>query len=374
MSGMKAVKARWIALGAGGAILATSAIAFSLSAPRAAMDAAIPDTPKLEKIEGSQMAELTAPPFVPAPITRDYATRVVVDLEVIEKPMKLANGVEYVMWTFGGTVPGSFIRVREGDLVELHLKNHESSGMPHNIDLHAVTGQGGGAEASLTMPGNETVFEFRALNPGLYVYHCATAPVGIHIANGMYGLILVEPRDGLAPVDREYYVMQSEFYTKGAHLEPGLQPFDMAKAVDENPDYVVFNGSVGALTGEGAIHANVGETVRLFVGNGGPNLTSSFHVIGEIFDNVYAEGGTAVSHNIQTTSIPAGGSAITEFRVETPGNMILVDHAIFRAFNKGALGMLEVSGEKNLQVFSGQKSNQPYDGSASKTAVADEDR
>jgi nitrite reductase (NO-forming) len=372
MNSMKAVKARWIALGAGGAILATSAVAFSLSSARPVMDAAIPPTPKIEKIKGMEQAELTAPPFVPAPITRSHATRVVVDLEVVEKPMRLADGVEYVMWTFGGTVPGSFIRVREGDLVEFHLKNHHSSDVPHNIDLHAVTGQGGGAEATLTMPGHETAFEFRALNPGLYVYHCATAPVGIHIANGMYGLILVEPKDGLPEVDREYYVMQSEFYTKGGFMEPGLQPFDMDKAMAENPDYVVFNGAVGSLTGEGALHANVGETVRLFVGNGGPNLTSSFHVIGEIFDNVYAEGGTAVSHNIQTTSIPAGGSAITEFRVETPGDMILVDHAIFRAFNKGALGMLEVSGEDNLAVFSGQLSNQPYE-SQTPAAVADDE-
>ncbi len=373
MGSMKAVKARWIALGAGGAILATAAVAFSLSTPsRAAMDAAIPPTPKAEKIVGMEQAELTAPPFVPAPITRDHATKVIVDLEVIEKPMKLANGVEYTMWTFGGTVPGSFIRVREGDQVEFHLKNHHSSDMPHNIDMHAVTGPGGGAKASLTMPGNETVFEFTALNPGLYVYHCATAPVGIHIANGMYGLILVEPKEGLKPVDREYYVMQGEFYTKGTYMEKGLQPFDMDKAMDENPDYVVFNGGVGSLTGEGALKAEKGETVRLFVGNGGPNLTSSFHVIGEIFDNVYAEGGSLVSHNIQTTSIPAGGSAITEYRVDVPGELILVDHAIFRAFNKGALGMMEVSGEQDLAIFSGQKTNQPYEATTA-PAVADDE-
>jgi nitrite reductase (NO-forming) len=253
---------------------------------------------------------------VPAPITRNHATRVVVDLEVVEKPMRLANGVEYTLWTFGGTVPGSFIRVREGDLVEFHLKNHQSSDMPHNIDLHAVTGPGGGAEASLTMPGHETVFEFRALNPGLYVYHCATAPGGDphrqrHVRPDPGGA-----QGGLPAVDREYYVMQSEFYTEGRPRSRASSRSTWTRP-GENPDYVVFNGAVGALTGEGALQANVGETVRLFVGNGGPNLTSSFHVIGEIFDNVYAEGGTAVSHNIQTTSIPAGGSAITEFRVET---------------------------------------------------------
>ena len=369
----KTVKARWIALGASGAVLAVSAVAFSVSAPRTGFTAPVPETPKLAEVRGVEEAEMLAPPFLPAPITRDHATRVVVDLEVIEKRMELANGVEYDMWTFGGTVPGNFIRVREGDLVEFHLKNHPTSEMPHNIDLHAVTGPHGGGHASLTMPGNETVFEFRALNPGLYVYHCATAPVGIHIANGMYGLILVEPEEGLPPVDREYYVMQGEFYTKGGHLEKGYQPFDMEKALDENPDYVVFNGAVGSLGGERALKAEKGEAVRLFVGNGGPNLTSSFHVIGEIFDNVYAEGGTTVTHNVQTTSIPAGGASITEYRVDVPGDLVLVDHAIFRATNKGTMGMMHVSGEEELAIFSGQKTNQPYDAAELPAAPAPAD-
>jgi nitrite reductase (NO-forming) len=315
------------------------------------------DTPA---IRGEVVAELTAAPGVPAPITRTYATKVIVDLEVIEKTMRLADGVDYTFWTFGGTVPGSFIRVREGDLVEFRMRNHESSAVAHNIDLHAVTGPGGGAKATLAAPGHESTFSFTALNPGLYVYHCATAPVGIHIANGMYGLILVEPKEGLPPVDREFYVMQSEFYTKGMHGEKGLQPFDMAKAVSENPDYVVFNGSVGALLGDNRLQARTGETIRLFVGNGGPNLVSSFHVIGEIFDNVYGEGGTKVSQkNVQTTLVPAGGSAIVEFRAEVPGELVLVDHSIFRAFNKGALGMIEISGAANATVFEQLRMNQP---------------
>lgn len=311
-------------------------------------------------IRGEQIAVLTAAPNVPPPTHRTYATKVIVELEAVEKTMRLADGVDYTFWTFGGTVPGSFIRVREGDLVEFRMKNHETSTVAHNIDLHAVTGPGGGAEATLAAPGHESTFSFTALNPGLYVYHCATAPVGIHIANGMYGLILVEPKEGLPPVDREFYVMQSEFYTKGVHGEKGLQPFDMAKAVAENPDYVVFNGSVGALLGDNQLHAKTGETIRLFVGNGGPNLVSSFHVIGEIFDNVYTEGGTQVSQkNVQTTLVPAGGSAIVEFRAEVPGNLVLVDHAIFRAFNKGALGMIEISGAENRVVFEKQSMNTP---------------
>ncbi|RMH21755.1 MAG: nitrite reductase, copper-containing [Gemmatimonadetes bacterium] len=309
-------------------------------ATRAAMD-----DPELPPIEGSEVAILTSPPEVPPPITRDYAAHVRVDLETVEVTKRLADGVDYTFWTFGGTVPGSFIRVREGDEVEFHLKNHPTSSVPHNIDLHAVTGPGGGAKATIVAPGQERTFTFRALNPGLYVYHCAFAPVGQHIANGMYGLILVEPKEGLPPVDREFYVMQGEFYTVGAHGEKGLQAFSYEKAVREQPDYVVFNGSVGSLVGENALKAEQGERIRLFVGNGGPNLVSSFHVIGEIFDNVFAEGGTAVSNNVQTTLIPAGGAAITEFRADVPGTFIMVDHSIFRAFDKGALGMIEVTGE-----------------------------
>jgi nitrite reductase (NO-forming) len=316
-------------------------------------------TPELPSIRGEEIATLTSPPNVPAPITRNYATKVIIDLEVIERTMRLDDGVEYTFWTFGGTVPGSFIRVREGDLVELRMRNHESSVVPHNIDLHAVTGQGGGAAATMTSPGHESSFTFRALNPGLYVYHCATAPVPIHVANGMYGLILVEPAEGLPPVDREFYVFQSEFYTRGAKGEPGLQPFDMAKALAETPDYVVFNGSVGSLMGDNVLRAEQGETVRMFVGNGGPNLVSSFHVIGEVFDNVYTEGGSLAQHNVQTTLIPAGGSTIVEFRLDTPGDFILVDHAIFRAFNKGAVGILSVTGEENEDVFASGVRNQP---------------
>ena len=305
----------------------------------------------LPEIRGEEKAVLTVAPAVPAPITRRHATKVIVELESKEVVKRLADGVDYTFWTFGGDVPGHMIRVREGDLVEFRLTNHEHSTVPHNIDLHAVTGPGGGAAATLTLPGGASVFSFRALNPGLYVYHCAVSPVPMHIANGMYGLILVEPKDGLPKVDRELYIMQSEFYAKpGAAGAP--HTLDMERGVDERPTHVVFNGSVGALTGDNAPEVKVGESVRLFVGNGGPNLVSSFHIIGEVFDNVYGEGGTMVSQrNVQTTLVPSGGAAIVEFRAEMPGNLVLVDHSIFRAFNKGALGMIKVTGDANKAVF-----------------------
>ncbi len=311
-----------------------------------------------------EQAILTSPPFVPPAIKRKHPARVVVNLEVREVVMKIADGADYTFWTFGGTVPGSFIRIRLGDVVEFTLANHPSSKLPHNIDLHAVNGPGGGASSTFTAPGHSSKFTFKALNPGLYVYHCATAPVPMHVGNGMYGLILVEPPEGMPPVDKEYYVMQGDFYTQGRFGETGLQTFDMAKSIDEHPTYVLFNGAVGSLVGDKALDAKVGETVRLYFGVGGPNLSSSFHVIGEIFDKVWPEGGTKfVQENVQTTMVPAGGSTIVEFKVDAPGTYVLVDHALSRAFNKGTIGMLKADGAEDRVVYSGKEIDAVYFGS-----------
>lgn len=332
--------------------------------PAVALENAVTSV-NLPPIQGVEHAKITYAPEVPPVIRRNHATKVMVDMEVTEVVKELADGVQYTFWTFGDEVPGPMIRVREGDMVHFTLKNHPDNKLPHNIDLHSVTGTGGGAEATLIVPGKEATFEFRALKPGLYVYHCATAPVGLHVANGMYGLILVQPKEGMPEVDREYYVMQSEFYTEGAFKEKGLQEFSQAKALAENPDYVVFNGAVDALTGPRALQAAVGEKVRIYFGNGGPNLTSSFHVIGEIFDTVYGEGGSVANQkNVQTTAIPAGGSTIVDFEVDVPGRYTLVDHAIFRAFNKGAVGILNVVGPENHDVYTDRlelKDYQPSD-------------
>ena len=315
-------------------------------------------------------ALLTSPPNVPPPTHRNHPAKVIVELEVIEKEMPISEGVTYTFWTFGGTVPGSFIRVRQGDTVEFHLKNSPGNKMPHNIDLHGVTGPGGGAASSFTAPGHESQFTFKALNQGIFVYHCATAPVGMHIGNGMYGLILIEPPEGLPAVDHEYYVMQGDFYTTGKYREKGHQPFDMEKAIDERPTYVLFNGRDGALTGENALTAKTNETVRLFVGNGGPNLVSSFHVIGEIFDRVQPEGGTHPQENVQTTLIPSGGAAIVQFHTEVPGSYVLVDHSIFRAFNKGALAILKVDGPEDKSIYSGKEVDSAYLGDRAEPNLA----
>jgi len=305
-------------------------------------------------------AVLTSPPEVPPATGRHAPAKVIVELEVVEVDKQIAEGVTYTFWTFGGTVPGSFIRVRQGDTVEFHLKNHPGSQMPHNIDLHGVTGPGGGAASSFTAPGHQSKFTFKALNQGLYVYHCATAPVGMHVANGMYGLILIEPPEGMPAVDKEFYVMQGDFYTVGKYREKGHQAFDMQKAIDENATYVLFNGAESALTGPHALKATTGQHIRMYVGNGGPNLVSSFHLIGEIFDKVQYEGGTHFQENVQTTLIPAGGAATVEFHTEVPGNYVLVDHSIFRAFNKGAVAILEVSGEARADIYSGKQGDEVY--------------
>jgi nitrite reductase (NO-forming) len=309
-----------------------------------------------EKVRASQKitAELLPPPRVPPPITRREPATVVVRLESFEKRGRLADGVEYEFWTFGDGVPGPLIRVREGDTVEIHYKNHGSSKFPHSIDLHSVTGPGGGAKFTQTAPGQETAFTWKALNPGLYVYHCATPMVSHHIANGMYGMILVEPKEGLRVVDREYYVVQGEFYTAGKLGEQGLQAFSFEKMFREQPEYVVFNGSTGSLRGNNALKARVGETVRIFFGVGGPNTTSSFHVIGEIFDRVHPEAASEPLRNVQTTLVPAGGATMVEFQVNVPGTFVLVDHSLTRV-EKGAIGELIVEGPEVPEIFRPEK-------------------
>jgi nitrite reductase (NO-forming) len=343
-----------------GTCLATASALFSLHATSAR--AAEPALPVIHQ-------ELLAPPALPPQITRKTPARVVVKLTVEEIEREIAPGTRYTFWTFGGTVPGKMIRVREGDTVELHLQNLAGNKLPHNIDLHAVTGPGGGAGQTLIAPGNEASFTFKALDPGLYVYHCATAPVGMHVANGMYGMILVEPKEGMSRVDKEYYVMQGDFYTTGAYRAPGLQGFDMQKAVDERPTYVLFNGADGALTGQGALSARAGDKVRMFFGVGGPNIVSSFHVIGAIFDKVYTEGGSRFQENVQTTLVPAGGSTIVEFVPKVPGNLTLVDHSLTRAFNKGAVGLMAVSGPERPEIY-GKGVKSALNGASAPAAVA----
>ena len=297
------------------------------------------------------------PTDLPAPLEVREPTTVRIDLEAVEVEGQLADGTTFTYWTFNGAVPGPFFRVRLGDTIEVHMTNNTSSTMNHSVDFHAVTGPGGGAVMTQTQPGQESIFTAKALNVGLFVYHCATPMVAHHISNGMYGLILVEPEGGLPPVDREFYVMQGDIYTTGAFGEQGKQTTDVTKMLNEDPEYIVFNGAVGALTTQKPLKANVGETVRIFFGVGGPNLTSSFHVIGEIFDRVYDQASLtgAPLTDVQTTLVPPGGATMVEFDLEVPGNYILVDHALSR-LQRGLAGYLIVEGPDAPEIFNGTPS------------------
>lgn len=344
-----------------GAVIRPQMLAFKIGKFSGTLPSA--PAPKIKNaVNATSTADIARDPSdVPPPITRTSPSRVKIELETKEVTAELADGVQFTYWTFNGTVPGPLLRVREGDTVEMTLKNNLSSANHHNIDFHAVTGPGGGAVVTNVAPGEFKTLVFKALNPGLYVYHCAYPNVPTHMAHGMYGMILVEPQEGLPKVDKEFYVMQGEIHTAGALYEKGIQEFDRQKMLSEHPEYIVFNGRVGGLNGK--MKANVGDTVRLFVGNGGVNLISSFHVIGEIFDWVYPEGsiGGAMLKNVQSTIIPAGGAAIVEFGLEVPGRYIFVDHALSR-LDRGASGVLEVEGAPNKEIYDGVTDAKPASG------------
>ena len=281
---------------------------------------------------------------VPPPASHRSPKKVRFHLEAQEVVAPLAEKTPYIFWTFNRTVPGPLLRARVGDTVELTLKNHPTSTHDHSIDLHAVTGPGGGAQMIRVKPGKTKTITFKAIHPGVFVYHCATTNVPTHITNGLYGLIVIDPAEGWRAVDREFYVMQGEVYTEGEVGQQGFQPFSPRKMMDERPEYIVLNGRVKALTGARALQAKQGETIRIFFGNGGVSRISSFHIIGEIFDRVYPE--AALNHvltSVQTTLVPAGGAAVVELTLETSGDYILLDHAISR-IDRGAYGILHVQG------------------------------
>lgn len=299
------------------------------------------------------------PSDLPGPLARRGPQTVKVNLETTEITGQLDDGSTYHYWTFNGKVPGPFVRVRVGDTVEVQLKNAADSVMMHNVDFHAVTGPGGGAAATMAEPGVRKGFTFKALQPGLYVYHCATPMVAQHIANGMYGMILVEPEEGLSKVDREYYVMQGEIYTEQVHGTEGELTESLDKLLAETPEYYVFNGADDALVKK-PLKAKTGETVRIFFGVGGPNKTSSFHVIGEIFDKAYplASITSPPMTDVQTITVPPGGAAMTEFKVEVPGRFVLVDHALSR-MERGLKGLLVVDGAEQADIFRSHQTNDP---------------
>lgn len=292
------------------------------------------------------------PNNVGEPVGERGPKNITVDLETTEVVGRLDDGSSYRFWTFNNTVPGPMIRVRVGDTVTVNMKNSDESVHIHSVDFHAVTGPGGGAAVTQAAPGQTKSFSFKALSPGLYVYHCATPMVAQHITNGMYGMILVEPEGGLSEVDREFYVMQGELYTAQRHGSSGLQEFSLDKMLDERPEHMMFNGAMDSLTAIHKMESETGDNVRIFFGVGGPNLVSSFHVIGEIFDKVYDQASLTSPPltDVQTTLVPPGGATMVEFVTDYPGKYILVDHALSRA-EKGLVGILNVNGKADTEIF-----------------------
>lgn len=303
-------------------------------------------------------AVLTTAPNVPPKITRRHPAVLRVSLTTELKRIQLDPRVKYDAWTFNGSVPGPMIRARVGDVVELSLTNLDASGNPHNIDCHGFEGPGGGAALTLVQENETKTARFKLLYPGLFVYHCAAAPVPVHIANGMYGLMLVEPENPTLPeVEREYYVMQSEYYVEpperlsNGRLADTVE-FSYPRGLSEDADVVVFNGKEGALTRDSPLKAATGDRVRIYFGNAGPNLTSAFHVIGGIFDRVYRDGDlvSPPGRYVQTIAVPPGGSSVVDLHMLVPGTYTLVDHAIFR-LDKGCVGFLNVTGPPRPDLY-----------------------
>ncbi|KAK5202762.1 hypothetical protein LTR41_011489 [Exophiala xenobiotica] len=303
-------------------------------------------------------AVLTSAPNVPPSITRDYPVVLKVDLTTTIKKTQLTGAYKYEQWTFNDQVPGPFIRARVGDIVEVTFTNKDKSGMPHNIDCHAVLGPGGGSAVTTTEENQTKTARFKLLCPGLFVYHSAAAPVPVHIANGMFGLMYVQPAEhDLPAVDKEYCVMQSEWYHEPPEVDDkgrksNQVEFSYPNALREEPEAVVFNGSESALTRDKPLKANINDTVRIFFGNAGPNLTSAFHVIGGNFRRAYRDGDVVSppAQFVSTLSVPPGGATIVDMHMLVPGTMTLVDHAIFR-LDKGGVGYLNVTGKPRPDIY-----------------------
>ncbi len=326
--------------------------------------------PKDQLPTATDLATSTAPNVPPRPDRAEQAI-VEVHFEVVEGVSVIdpETGVEYETWGYkvldapdGGIVvgtPGPMIRARVGDVFRFTITNPAGNTHPHNVDFHAVTGQGGGAADTTVAPGETTTIEARLLYPGFFMYHCAYGDVPVHISHGMVGGILVDPASPLPEVEKEWYIVQSEYYTDGT--EPGLVDTDRSAITSEEPTYVVFNGAKGAIAGDNALQMNVGETARIYFVNAGLNLISSFHPIGSHWDKVYQEAAllNAPLRGSQTTLVPAGGGTIVELIGQVPQTVILVDHALSRTFDKGALGMIVISGAENPEIFSAGEANAP---------------
>jgi nitrite reductase (NO-forming) len=295
------------------------------------------------------------PTALPGPVDWTEPRRHQVTLDVVEVVAEIEPGVTFNYMTIGGQIPGPMIRVRQGDTVEFTLKNAPDNLMPHNLDFHAVYGTEGGGEATYVVAGQANGMVFQAMYPGAFIYHCAVPILDYHISTGMFGMIVVEPPEGLPPVDHEFYLGQHEIYTDQAAGTQGHHNFDFQAMLREDPTYVLLNGEKHALTPErrGAMKVKVGETARIFFVCGGPNLACNFHPVGNVWAKAWREG-AILNHPeryVQTVAVPPGSCLIAEMEFPVPGLVKLVDHALSRVVGKGMLGIIEVEGEPRPDIF-----------------------
>jgi nitrite reductase (NO-forming) len=291
--------------------------------------------------------DVAADPNAPPPVTYDATAPARlegevhdIDLVMTEEEKTVATGFVQKVWTFNGTVPGPVIRVKVGDTIRVHLKNPVENQLPHSIDFHASQVAWNDEMRSIN-PGEELVYEWTADYAGVWMYHCGTNPTLHHIANGMYGMVIVEPKEGLPPVDKEFALVQSEWY-----LGEQGQPADLTKAMAAAPapDYVMFNG-VASQYVDAPLQVGTGERVRMFVLNAGPSVDSSFHIVGTIFDTVIKEGITLARGNegnwgAQAVDLSPAQGAVIEFTTAEDGLYPVVTHA-FNFVGRGALGLVQ---------------------------------
>ncbi|MFB6156484.1 MAG: copper-containing nitrite reductase [Haloferacaceae archaeon] len=340
------------ALGLGGA---TAVAGCTAGAPTAG-DAEAERTRVEQQAKPSVDRVAADPTDVPDPIARDEPATVEVTLRPEEVTAEIEDGVEFDYMTYNGQVPGPFLRVRQGDTIDLTFENPASNAMPHNVDFHAAAGPGGGAEATMTAPGETTRLRFKATYPGAFIYHCAVPNLDMHISAGMFGLILVEPKGGLPAVDEEIYLGQHEIYTDKKPGETGTHGFDVGAMRREDPTYVVMNGEKYAMTPDrygSAATVETGDTARVYFVTGGPNLTSSFHPIGNVWEECWPEGALSndPDRHVQTKPVAPGSTAVATMNFPVPGNFKLVDHALTRVARRGCMAVVTAEGEEKPGIF-----------------------
>lgn len=343
---------RWLGgLGAGAAWLGAGALVGNASAsqrsdnPTDAPQAMVDSSNGLDPVQADTVSASAT--NIPPAIDRDHAVSHTIELEAREVEAPLDQGAPLRFMTFNGQVPGPMIRVRQGDTVNLTLHNVSTNTRLHNVDMHAVYATGGGSAATTVAPGEQKTETFQCQYPGAFIYHCAAPGLDEHISRGMFGLILVEPPDGLPPVDREFYVGQHEVYTKESFGTQKPLSFDWQAMAAETPSFVVFNGAVNGYTPArfGRLQANVGETVRVFMVNGGPNLTSSLHPIGNVWARAWPQGALAnePQRYLQTQGVPPGSCFVGDMELPVAETIKLVDHALSRVVHHGLSAEIEVT-------------------------------